>query len=230
VSKRKPKLKPNDPSTIRRQLKRLKRLYPTAKTALNFNSPFELLVATILSAQCTDARVNLATPDLFKEYPDANHLAKAPLARVEHLLRSVNFFRNKSKNIIACAQKLVSEHEGKVPEKMESLVKLPGVGRKTANCVMSNGFGRAEGIVVDTHVKRLAYRLGWTRHRKPEKVEKALKRKLPQSEWLGLSNLLIEHGRAICKAQNPLCEKCLLREDCLQQGLAWKFRKTKVLN
>jgi endonuclease-3 len=188
------------------------------------------LIATILSAQCTDSRVNLATPDLFKEYPDPTSLAQAPLARVEHLLRSVNFFKNKSKNIIACAQKLVSDHGGEVPTGIESLMELPGVGRKTANCVITNAFGRAEGIVVDTHVKRLAYRLGWTRHKDPEKVEKALMKLVPKSEWLNISNFLIEHGRLICKAQNPLCDKCLLKEDCLQQGLGRRKSKTKVLN
>jgi endonuclease-3 len=193
---------------------KLKENYPDAHCALHFTNPFQLLLATILSAQCTDERVNKVTPNLFKRYPTPKHLAKARLEDVEEIIRSTNFYKNKAKNLIKCAETLVSEHQGEVPAKMESLIGLAGVGRKTANVVLGNAFHITSGIVVDTHVGRLANRLGWTRQQTPEKIEKELLPKVNESDWIIISHLLISHGRAICKARSPSCDKCFLVELC----------------
>lgn len=193
---------------------RLHNAYPEAKTALNHTNPFQLLVATILSAQTTDVRVNLVTPGVFARYPDAAALARARQADVEKLIQSTGFFRNKAKSIIGMAQALVADHGGEVPSTMEELVKLPGVGRKTANVVLGNAFGINEGVVVDTHVTRLSYRLGLTRQTDPVKIEQALMKLFPQDSWALLSHLLIFHGRQICIARKPKCPECVVADLC----------------
>ena len=192
----------------------LKTMYPDAHCALNHHSPLELLIATILSAQCTDVRVNMVTPVLFKQFPDAPALATATLAEIEHIIQSTGFFRAKAKSIKQTAQQLVALHGGAVPDTMEELTALRGVGRKTANVVLGNAFGKQVGIVVDTHVGRLARRLGLSRHDDPEKVEKDLMGLIPQADWTLFSHLLISHGRAICAARKPACEKCQLAALC----------------
>ncbi len=199
----------------------LARTYPAAECALNFNNPWELLVATILSAQCTDVRVNMVTPELFRRYPAPAALAAAEpaeLEELEELIRSTGFFRNKAKSLLGCAAALVARHGGEVPAGLAALTALPGVGRKTANVVLGNAFG-IPGMVVDTHVKRLAYRLGWTEQSDPEKIEKDLCALLPKEEWTQAGHLLIHHGRALCKAPTPLCSQCPLLELCPRQGV-----------
>ncbi|MCM2268479.1 MAG: endonuclease III [Thermoanaerobaculia bacterium] len=195
-------------------LARLEGAYPQARCALDHRSPLELLVATILSAQCTDARVNLVTPDLFRRCPSPADYAAIPLPELEALIRSTGFFRNKAKSLQALGAALVERHGGQVPETMDELVRLPGVGRKTANVVLGNAFGRNEGVVVDTHVGRLAGRLGLTRESDPVKVERDLMPLFPRSEWARLAHLLIAHGRQVCKAPRPRCGECVLAELC----------------
>jgi endonuclease-3 len=197
----------------------LKKTYPDPKCALNFNSPLELLVATILSAQCTDVRVNIVTKDLFRKYPTAKAFADAPPADLEKAIQSTGFFRNKAKNIQACCRALVEQHGGQVPADMDSLVKLAGVGRKTANCVLGTAFRIATGVVVDTHVDRLSRRLGLTRHTDPVKIEQDLMAQVPPSEWIDLAHRLIDHGRKICTARKPKCEVCPLEEVCPKVGV-----------
>ncbi len=193
-------------------------LYPDAECALQHRNPYELLVATILSAQCTDVRVNEVTPALFARYASARELAIADLAELEEIIKSTGFFRNKARNLIACAEEIVAQHAGDVPQTLESLIKLPGVGRKTANVVLGNAFD-IPGMVVDTHVKRIAYRLGWSRQTEPEKVEQDLMKLLPAERWNQASHTLIYHGRAICKAPTPLCSTCPLLDDCPRNGV-----------
>jgi len=200
-------------------IRKLKRYYPDAHCALDHSNPLELLVATILSAQCTDERVNKSTPELFAAYPTAEDYAEAPLADIEHHLRAINFFRNKAKALKGMGQKLRDEHSGVVPQKLEELIEIPGVGRKTANVVLGNAFNITEGIVVDTHVKRLSYRLGLTSQKTPEKVEIDLRALVPKEDWVIISHLLIFHGRQICKARSPQCEKCFLEGDCPKKGV-----------
>ena len=192
--------------------------YPAAHCALHFSNPWELLVATILSAQCTDVRVNLVTPALFDRYPDPSDLAAADPADVEEAIRSTGFFRNKAKNLIGCATAVVADHDGRVPATLEELTALPGVGRKTANVVLGNAFA-VPGMVVDTHVKRLAFRLGWTRNTDPEKIEQDLCGLLPEAQWTQAGHLLIHHGRALCKAPTPTCSQCPLWELCPRKGV-----------
>jgi len=199
-------------------LNRLESVYPEAECALLHDDPFQLLVATILSAQCTDVRVNLVTPELFRTFPDAAALADAELPHVEELIRSTGFFRNKAKNMIACASALVDQHNGEVPAELQSLVALPGVGRKTANVVLGNAF-TIPGMVVDTHVKRIAYRLGWTRQSDPVKVEGDLSRLFPEEKWTGASHTLIFHGRSVCKALTPECSLCPVGDVCPRNGV-----------
>jgi endonuclease III len=196
----------------------LARTYPGAECALNFSSPWELLVATILSAQCTDVRVNLVTPELFRRYPTPEALARAEPGELEEMIRSTGFFRNKAKSLLGCAAALVAAHGGKVPGSREALTALPGVGRKTANVVLGNAFG-IPGMVVDTHVKRLAFRLGWTEQSDPVKIEKELCGLLPEVQWMQAGHLLIHHGRALCKAPTPLCSHCPLLELCPRRGV-----------
>jgi endonuclease-3 len=200
-------------------LKLLYKNYPDAHCALIHNNAFELLVATILSAQCTDERVNKVTPDLFTEFPTAEAMAEAPPDRIEYLIRSINFFRNKAINLKAMAEALVKTHKGEVPQKMDDLTQLAGVGRKTANVVLGNAFNIPIGVVVDTHVARLSQRLGWTKHEDPKKIEVDLQRILPQDTWIMISHLLIFHGRQVCKARSPLCETCFLFDHCPKKGV-----------
>ena len=195
-------------------IKRLEREYDRPGTALKFNNPFELLVAVVLSAQCTDDRVNKITPTLFKRFPGPREMAEAGLEEVEELVRSCSFFRNKAKNIHAAARMIVERFGGKVPDNMEDLIKLPGVARKTANVVLYNAFGKNEGIAVDTHVKRLVKRLGICQEKNPVKIEKELMEIVPREYWGPVTYLLIEHGRRVCKAKNPDCAHCVLRDIC----------------
>ena len=195
-------------------LQRLRAAYPDAHCELDHDGAFQLLVATILSAQCTDVRVNLVTPALFRKYPDARALAAAPQEDVEDLIRSTGFFRNKAKNLIAAAQALVAHHGGEVPRDLATLTGLPGVGRKTANVVLGNAYGIEAGIVVDTHVARLSKRLGLTRHTDPVKIEKDLVKVVPRDTWTLWSHLLIWHGRRRCPARKPDCPGCELRDLC----------------
>lgn len=195
-------------------VRKLKAAYPDAHCALNASNEFELLVATILSAQCTDERVNKVTPALFAQFPDAERMSKAQLEDIEHLIMSTNFYKNKSKNLIGMAQKLMDYHQGQVPAEMEKLVELPGVGRKTANVVLGNAFNITSGIVVDTHVARLSQRLGWTRQEDPVKIENDLMKIIEKTDWVLISHLLIYHGRQVCKARNPECAQCFLFDLC----------------
>lgn len=195
-------------------LKRLARTYPDAKCALDYGNAFELLCATILSAQCTDVRVNLVTPTLFARFPTPQALAAASPGEVEDIIRSTGFFRNKTKSLIGMAQALVADHGGEVPRSMEQLRPLPGVGRKTANVVLGNAYGINEGIAVDTHVGRVSRRLGLTRHDDPVKVELDLMPLFPRREWALLSHLFIFHGRRTCIARRPKCGECVLNDIC----------------
>ena len=194
--------------------------YPDAVCALEFRNPLELLIATILSAQCTDVRVNLVTKDLFRRYRSAADYAKANPKELEEAIKSTGFFRNKAKNIQACCQKLVEEYGGEVPKELDLLVKLPGVGRKTANVVLGTAFGVASGVVVDTHVARLSWRLGLTKHKDPVKIERDLMAVLPPREWVDFSHRMIHHGRRICIARRPKCEICRLNKICPRIGVA----------
>ncbi len=194
---------------------RLRHMYPDAHCELNYETPIQLLAATILSAQCTDERVNQVTPFLSARYPDAPALAAADRAELEEIIRPTGFFRQKAKFIQESAQIIVHEYGGEVPRRMEDLLRLNGVARKTANVVMGEIYGRAEGITVDTHVKRIAYRLGWTStNEDPVKVEQELMAIIPQESWIEISHLLIFHGRALCKARRPDCPACPLRDIC----------------
>jgi endonuclease III len=192
----------------------LEKEYPQSRTALEFETPFQILVATILSAQCTDERVNKLTPALFRKYPTVEAFAKADRAELERDIRPTGFFRNKAKSIIGASANIVSDFEGRVPETMAELVTLPGVGRKTANIVLSAGFGKAEGIAVDVHVKRLSGRLRLSRQEDPDKIERDLLRLVPEKHWLDFNYLLVNHGRAICRARKPKCPECRLAELC----------------
>lgn len=203
----------------RRLIRLLQRQYPHPQCALVHDNPLQLLVATILSAQCTDVRVNLVTPALFARFPDATALAEAPLPELEKLIQSTGFFRNKAKNIKAACQAIVQDHSGQVPRELDVLVKLPGVGRKTANVVLGSGYGIPSGVVVDTHVGRLSIRLGLTKQTDPVKVEHELNALVPQDHWIDFSHELILHGRAICVARKPKCEACPLLKLCPQIGV-----------
>jgi endonuclease-3 len=202
-----------------RLVRHLARLYADAHCALHHDNPLQLLVATILSAQCTDARVNLVTPALFARYPDAHAFATADQRELENLIRSTGFFRNKARNIIACCRQLVDQHGGEVPATMEELVPLPGVGRKTANVILGTAFG-TPGLTVDTHVGRLSRRLGLTRETDPVKVERDLARVLPRKEWTMFGHRLIFHGRQVCHARKPDCAGCGLSALCPRIGVA----------
>jgi endonuclease-3 len=197
----------------------LKLEYPDVECALVHNTPFELLIATILSAQCTDERVNIVTKDLFAKYLTPAALAAVPIKQLEKLIQSTGFFRNKAKNIHECCVQLVREHDGQVPADLDKLVALPGVGRKTANVVLGTAFGIASGVVVDTHVTRLSQRLGLTRQTDAVKIERELIEILPEQEWIDFSHRLIWHGRRVCKARKPLCQQCVLKEICPKVGV-----------
>jgi endonuclease III len=206
--------KPGSPEQIQLITAELRRLYPDAKCSLDFSNPLELLIATQLSAQCTDERVNLVTRDLFQKYRNAEDYATVSQEELEQDIRSTGFYRNKAKNIRAACQLLITNYDGEVPNKMADLLKLPGVARKTANVVLGNASGIIEGFVVDTHIGRLARRLGWTKNEDPVKVEQDLMRLVPRQDWLDLSHLLIFHGRPICLARKPLCQQCTLSKLC----------------
>lgn len=200
-------------------IKLLKKEYPEAKTSLGYGNTMQLLAAVILSAQCTDKRVNVVTKNLFEKYRTAKDFANANLKTFQQEIRSTGFYRNKAKNIIASAKMIVKEFNGKVPDTMENLLKLPGVARKTANVVLGNAYGIVEGIVVDTHCKRVSYRLGLTSSTNPEKSERELMQIIPRKEWLSYGYLAIAHGRAVCKAPAPLCSKCVLNRICPKKGV-----------
>lgn len=195
-------------------LRRLAEEYPEATCALHHENAYQLLVSTILSAQCTDARVNMVTPELFRCYPTPAALARARQSDLEKLIRSTGFFRNKAKNLMGASKTLVEQFRGKVPRSMEDLLRLPGVARKTANVVLGTAFGIASGIVVDTHVTRLSQRLGLTREKDPNKIEKDLMGEIPQDQWIDFAHRLIHHGRRICQAQKPKCKQCVLADLC----------------
>jgi endonuclease-3 len=202
------------PEQVHAIISELRRLYPDAKCSLNYANPLELLVATQLSAQCTDERVNIVTQQLFKKYRTVEDYATAKQEELEQDIRSIGFYRNKAKNIRTACQRIIIEYGGEVPRTMAGLVSLAGVARKTANVVLGNAFGIVEGFVVDTHIGRLSRRFGWTSNEDPVKVEKDLMRIIPQQDWLDLSHLLIFHGRAVCYARNPQCERCTLVPLC----------------
>lgn len=203
---------------MREVIGRLKREYPDVRCFLDHESPWQLLQATILSAQCTDARVNMVTPALFKAYPDARAMARAKLKDVEKLIQSTGFFRNKAVSLIESSKTIVEQHGGELPRNLEALTALRGVGRKTANVVLGNAFGIA-GLVVDTHVGRLCRRLGFTQETDPVKVEHAMMKLVPKEDWVVFSHLLISHGRAICDARKPLCDECMLKDRCPRIGV-----------
>lgn len=203
----------------RRILSLLKKRYPEAQCALAHVDPLQLLVATILSAQCTDVRVNQVTPVLFRKYPSAYAFAQADVTELETMIRPTGFFRNKARNIKACCQRLVSDYEGEVPNTMEDLLKMPGVARKTANVVLGSAFGVPSGVVVDTHVFRLSHRLGLSHAKTPEKLEQDLMHRFPPEEWINFSHRLIFHGRQVCGARRPKCQECPLLEVCPRVGV-----------
>lgn len=212
----------NSPARARRVtalIEALQRTYPDAHCELNYSNPLELLVATILSAQCTDKRVNQVTADLFRRYRTAGDYARAPTAELEAAIRTTGFFRNKARSIQACCRALVERHGGQVPRSLEALTALDGVGRKTANVVLGNAFGLNEGVVVDTHVARLAQRLDLTRHRDPSKIEQDLMKQVPRELWTQFSHWLIWHGRRRCFARKPDCAGCELATLCPRRGV-----------
>jgi endonuclease-3 len=202
-------------------LKGLDEAYPNAACALTHRSPWELLVATILSAQCTDARVNLVTPELFRRFPTPAAMAKATLPQIERLIRSTGFFRNKAKSIRGAARKVVEDFGGQVPQTLAELVTLPGAARKTANVVLGVSFGKAEGVVVDTHVLRISRRLGLAKGETPQQVEQELMRILPENRWIAFSHQIIHHGRAVCAARKPQCDRCNLEQICTSEDKTW---------
>jgi endonuclease III len=197
----------------------IRKHYPLAKCELDFETPLQLLIATILSAQCTDERVNLVTKGLFAKYPDVAAYAKAPQKELEQAIQSTGFYHNKAKSIQGCCQSLLERYDGQIPRDLEQLVELPGIGRKTANVVLGSGFGIASGIVVDTHVTRVSQRLGLTREKNPEKIEQDLLRQFPRKEWIAVSNRLVHHGRYVCVARKPKCDVCPLSKLCPRIGV-----------
>ena len=206
-------------SRARKVVRRLKKEFPEAECALNHDSAFQLLVATILSAQCTDVRVNMATPELFEKFPDADALSKSTQKAVEKIVKPLGFFRNKATNIRNMAKELIALHNGDVPQDMDAMVALPGVGRKTASVVLGTWFGIASGVVVDTHVKRISGLLGLTESKNPEIVERDLMAILPKKEWIEFSHRIILHGRRTCIARRPQCSGCPLLAACPRVGL-----------
>lgn len=205
-------------------VKKLRELYPDAKCALRFQNPLQLLIATILSAQCTDARVNMVTPGLFQRFQTADQFAGAKQEEVEAIIRSTGFYRNKAKNIIACCKAIVGIHDGKIPTTMEELVTLPGIGRKTANVVLGNAFGKP-GLPVDTHVGRLSRRLGFSSSNDPVKIEFEIHALVEEKEWTMLGHRLIQHGREICSSRKPDCQHCKLSDICPKIGVTHPVAK-----
>ncbi|MCB0407791.1 MAG: endonuclease III [Bdellovibrionales bacterium] len=211
--------KENKKKRILKIISLFERYYPDAQCALDHKTPEQLLFATILSAQCTDERVNLVTPHLFKTYPHLQDLARAKQGDVEKIIKSTGFFRNKAKNIISAAKDLVEKHHSQLPKTIEGMTSLAGVGRKTANVVLGNAFNIASGVVVDTHVRRLSNRLGLVKVQNPEVIERELNELVPKKHWVMFSHWLITHGRAVCKARKPQCETCFLFEFCPKKGV-----------
>ncbi len=206
-------LKMSNPKTSK-IIHELQRLYPDTRCFLHYKTPFQLLCAVILSAQCTDERVNIVVPGLFKVFPTPKKLAKAKMKDVEKLIKSTGFYHNKAKNLVGAAQALLGLYKGKMPKTIEKMLEIPGVGRKTANVVLGEVYGISEGITVDTHVTRLSNRLGWTQHQDAVKIEQDLMRIIPKVEWLHFSHRLIQHGRKVCDARKPLCNVCTLSKWC----------------
>jgi endonuclease-3 len=204
----------NKKATASKIIKLLEKEHPDAKTALHYSNPFELLIATILSAQCTDERVNIVTKTLFKKYRTPKNYVDADAKELENDIKSTGFFRNKTKNIKGCCQMLVEKFNSQVPRTMEEMLELPGVARKTANIVLSNAFGVVEGIAVDTHVRRLAQRLGLSEYEDPNKIEADLMQIVPKDKWMHITDLLIFHGRRVCTAKKPNCAGCALNKLC----------------
>lgn len=205
---------PSEKQRTKKIIAQLRKAYPDAKCSLNHSNPLELLIATILSAQCTDERVNIVTADLFRKYRSCSDYLKAPTNELQNDIRTTGFFRNKTKSIQGACKMLNEKFNDQVPQDIDELLKLPGVARKTANVVLGNAFGIASGIVVDTHVSRLSRRLGLTRNSQPEKIERDLVEIVPKGDWIDFSHLLIYHGRKICKARKPLCEGCVVEKYC----------------
>jgi endonuclease-3 len=210
------------PDRVAAILAALDEAYPRAVCALTHNSPWELLVATILSAQCTDVRVNLVTPELFRRFPTPQKMAKATLPQLEALIRTTGFFRNKAKSIQGAARKIVTDFNGEIPQTLAELITIPGAARKTANVVLGVAYGKAEGVVVDTHVFRIARRLGMAKAETPQKVEQELMRILPESRWIDFSHQIIHHGRQVCEARKPKCDRCNLERLCTAKDKTWK--------
>ena len=212
---------PIAPARVAEILKRLDERYPKVKCALHHNSAWELLVATILSAQCTDVRVNMVTPILFKKYPTPAHFAALQPEELEPDIRSTGFFRNKSKSVVGAARKIISDFGGEVPHTMDELLTIPGAARKTANVVLGSWFGIADGVVVDTHVQRISRRLELTRNEDPRKIEQDLMKVIPRNKWIDFSHQIIHHGRAICIARKPKCAECPLEDLCHAADKTW---------
>jgi endonuclease-3 len=226
LSLQKPKKSPSRgdlaPDRIAAILKALDEAYPNAECALTHRTPWELLVATILSAQCTDVRVNMVTPELFRRFPTPQAMTKASLPELEDLIRTTGFFRNKAKSIHGAARKVVEEFNGQVPQTLAELITIPGAARKTANVVLGVCFGKAEGVVVDTHVFRIARRLGLAKSETAEKVEQELMQIIPQDRWISFSHQLILHGRQVCVARKPKCDRCNLEQLCHSKDKTWQ--------
>ena len=213
---------PLAPERVTAILNALDEAYPDAVCALHHRTPWELLVATILSAQCTDVRVNMVTPELFRRFPTPQSMAKASLPELEDLIRTMGFFRNKAKSIKGAAQKIVEDFGGQVPQTLAELITVPGAARKTANVVLGVSFGKAEGVVVDTHVFRIARRLQLAKGDTPQEVEKELMQVLPQDRWISFSHQVIHHGRQVCLARNPKCKQCILETLCRSKDKTWQ--------
>jgi endonuclease-3 len=210
------------PDRVAAILKGLDEAYPEVECALTHNSPWELLVATILSAQCTDVRVNMVTPELFRRFPTPAAMAKATLPQLEALIRTTGFFRNKAKSIQGAARKIIADFNGQVPQTLAELITIPGAARKTANVVLGVCFGKAEGVVVDTHVLRISRRLGLAKAETPEKVEQELIQILPKDHWIAFSHQIIHHGRQVCDARKPKCDRCNLEQLCHSKDKTWQ--------
>jgi endonuclease III len=213
---------PLAPDRVAAILKALDEAYPNAECALHHRTPWELLVATILSAQCTDARVNMVTPELFRRFPTTQAMAKASLPEIEELIRTTGFFHNKAKSIQGAAKKITEDFDGQVPQTLAELISVPGAARKTANVVLGVSFGKAEGVVVDTHVFRIARRLELAKGDTPQEVEKELMRVLPRDHWIRFAHQVIHHGRQVCVARNPKCDKCNLETLCRSKDKTWE--------
>ncbi|MGB0065094.1 MAG: endonuclease III [Terracidiphilus sp.] len=222
VTPTKPARSPLAPERVAAILKALDEAYPNAECALHHRSPWELLVATILSAQCTDVRVNMVTPELFRRFPTPQAMAAATLDQIQEIIKTTGFFRNKAKSLQGAARKIISDFGGKVPETLAELITVPGAARKTANVVLGVSFGKAEGIVVDTHVFRIARRLELAKGDTPQRVEQELMQVIPRDHWIAFSHQIIHHGRQVCIARNPKCKQCNLETLCRSKDKTWE--------